>query len=231
MKFTTLAAAAALALAPMAASAVTTFGFNGGTVQFTQHNAANPVSFTGLLAPTSITDNVQLNVTGNKLSTDPGGCTAGVDCRRSPFEGMAAFGTGQYHSVQGGTGPSGGTPGGTITYDFGAVVPGISFLWGSPDTYNFLEFYLGVGPNPFATLGGTALINAGAIAAEDAVTIAIFGFDFDKVVFRSNPNNTLDAFEISNFSVIPLPAALLLFGTAFAGAGLVRRYGRKPAAA
>ena len=158
-----------------------------------------PVSNGAVLSPDSTTGNFQDNIIGNNL----GACSSTVDCARTPFEGTALENTAQYSSVQGG---------GTATYNLTATT--LLILWGSPDTYNHIDFYRNnilvdtvAGDDgsivPPATLG-TGFAN---------VQIAVAG-GFDMFVLRSE---TSDAFEYANVSAVPLPAALPLFGAGLMG--------------
>lgn len=106
----------------------------------------------------------------------------------------------------------------------------ISLIWGSPDTYNALNLY-----NAGALV---ASIVPGAVAGLPAdrtlthfVTItadSILEY-FDSVEFVSTGVN---AFEFANVSAtpVPLPAGVLLMGTALAGFGVMRRRQNKKSA-
>lgn len=121
---------------------------------------------------------------------------------RSPFDETsdAAFSTSsgatvdtEYFAV----GP--GNPNNPATLEFSKVQRSFALLWGSPDTYNTLSFYLN-GVEVGSTTGApfTPL-------AFGSSYVKFEGY-FDTVVFYSDPNN---AFEWSNMtaSAIPLPAA------------------------
>lgn len=106
----------------------------------------------------------------------------------------------------------------------------ISLIWGSPDTYNALNLY-----NAGALV---ASIVPGAVVGLPAdqrfthfVTItadSILEY-FDSVEFVSTGVN---AFEFANVSAtpVPLPAGVLLMGTALAGFGVMRRRQNKKSA-
>lgn len=117
----------------------------------------------------------------------------------------------------GGTGVYTSIAQGFATYDFGSVVKTLSFVWGTPDRFNSIEFYLG------GVLVDTVLgFGNGKNIAMPTVTIADIGAGgFDSVKFKS----TRTAFEFSNISVaaVPVPAAGLLLLGAVGGLAALRR--------
>jgi hypothetical protein len=169
---------------------------------------ANPLA----TSKTNVGTGVLENVIGNQCS--PAGafnCQSGIFAR-SPWEGTAYHATGQYTSISANN---------TATYTPGGLFNQISFVWGSPDTYNTLEIVLS-GPGgstdtiiPSNTNG--LLPPAGSLAKFVIVSNVVF----DTVTFKSGQN----AFEFANLALtpVPLPAAgLLLFG-ALGGLGLMAR--------
>lgn len=147
-------------------------------------------------AATATTGTVFENVTGS---------IGGL--RRTPWEGTALAATGLYTSV---------SRGGSATYDFGSARSALSFLWGSPDTYNNLVIELSGG-------GGSTTINGAAVQPPVAVganfvTISGIGM-FDTVTFKSGGN----AFEYANVAAVPLPAAGLLLVGGLGALGLMGR--------
>lgn len=159
---------------------------------------------------TSTTGDVFQNVTGS---------VGGL--RRSPWEDTA-FENGAYTSVSGGA---------TATYAFGTTMKEIELMWGSVDTYNFIDFYLGA--TLVDTLGGTALITANPAAAPEAsgfvVASIMAASPFDRIVIRSDTN----AFEFGTLTAtpVPLPPAILTLVAALAGLGVAGRRKRRLAAA
>ena len=160
-------------------------------------NTLGPVSLGPVLAPDIITGNVQLNIIGNDLPNDPPDATA------------------PYNSVSSGA---------TATYHFGPR-SSLSLLWGSPDDYNHIDFFLG-GSLLDTVSGDNPMIVPPGVAGLGFVNVTITGIKFDKIVLRSVGS---DAFEYANLSAIPLPAAAWMMLSALAGLGFVAR--RKKAAA
>lgn len=112
----------------------------------------------------------------------------------------------------------------SATYYFG-VRNTLSFVWGSPDTYNTVEFLLGgnvvdsftvVGltlaqlfPARFGTTGATATFsNIGRLGIFDSVRLS---------------SSRANAFEFASLSAVPVPAAGLLLLTALGGVAALRR--------
>jgi hypothetical protein len=160
-----------------------------------------------LLDPTSTTGNVRIDWVGNDLDgTAPNS--------RSPYDTTASVNTAVYHSVSAGA---------TATYSFGTTQSAFAFMWGSPDDYNTLNFYLGAAN--VGSFTGNAVIPPGT-AGLGFVDVVFNGL-FDKVVFGSIGK---DAFEFTNvsFTPIPLPAAGWLLLTGFVGLSVLGRR-RKPA--
>lgn len=112
----------------------------------------------------------------------------------------------------------------SATYNFATAQTSVNLLWGSPDSYNYLDLMLVGGGK--VTVNGAAAQGPVAIL-QQFVTISGVGA-FDAVVFRSSNN----AFEFANLSTsgpagvsaaVPLPAGLPLMLSAFAGLGLLSR--------
>jgi hypothetical protein len=132
----------------------------------------------------------------------------------SPYVSSAALADTQPYSV---ISPSGVGPG-SATYNLNGAAA-LSLLWGSPDSYNFIDFYSG------ADASGTFL---GAIQGND-LTLATPGSGFDLVTLGVGgpigsvylADSGTAAFEygdLQGIAATPLPASLPLFA---AGLGLM----------
>ena len=184
----TLAAAAAASLLLAGAASAATVSFEAGTPS----GAANPLA-------TSTTGVVAQNVTGSI-----------VDKRRSPFQGGAAFDDAFVYTAV--------TERSSATFDFGFDAKSISFLWGSPDSYNSLAFYND--GELVDTLAYDGSLGEGVNIATPFVTVTASGA-FDSVIFAS----VRDSFEFAEVSVaaVPVPAAGLLLVSALGGIAALRR--------
>ena len=164
--------------------------------------SAATVSFSALPATVSDNPDPTASLLTSLHVTDS---VSGV--RLSPYEGTSFAGT-AYTSV---------SAGGFAEYALGGVKKMISFVWGSPDSYNSVEFLLG------GILQDTLTVsNAGANLANPFATVSNIdgGMGFDSIVFRSSQN----AFEYGNLTAaVPLPAGGLLLAGAFGGLGAIRR--------
>jgi hypothetical protein len=109
-------------------------------------------------------------------------------------------------------------PTATLTFANGGV-DYLSFLWGSPDTYNFLTVNTTAGSKTFTTSTlGFSVSNGNQSFSQYVQFAALTGGKITSVSFTNSPN--LDAFEAANFSVIapvtavpePESYALLLAG-------------------
>lgn len=145
------------------------------------------------LAPTATLGAVDLNVTGS-IATQ----------RRSPFDTIPALAdTGVYNAVR---------AGGVATYSFMSPQTSFDLIWGSPDTFNRLVFFLGGAPVDLGAFGanltGDEIVAAAGLAelGRGVASVSVTDIVFDEVLLGS----TMNAFEFTvpgAPSVIPLPAA------------------------
>ncbi len=190
-----LAGASAAALAAPANAAV--------TLASTDTTLDAPIlAGADLLDPTSTTGNVRVDFVGNDLS-------APSPNSRSPYDATEFVASAVYHSVSAGA---------EAVFTFGKTMGSFAFMWGSPDNYNTLDFFLGG-------------LEVGSFTGDDLIPPGIAGLSFVDVTFaglfdevRFGSGNT-DAFEFTNIDVapVPLPAGVVLLGTALAGLGAARR--------
>ena len=114
---------------------------------------------------------------------------------------------------------------GNISFGAGAKATGLSLVWGSPDSYNEIQFYsLG---SLVASITGSS-ITGGIALGVDFVTLSLIGGVFDTVTFLSHGQN---AFEFANIRwspndlvpEVPLPAGMMLLLSGLTGLGFLAR--------
>ena len=136
--------------------------------------------------------------------------------------------TGSYYSV----GLVDGSTGVIDLSSFGDIST-VSFLWGSIDNYNTIEF-LDSANNVLASFGGSDIINPADgdqtdPATNRLVTFLLTGADVGALTqLRLSSNN--NAFEIDDLTInapIPEPAGWALMILGFAGMGLAMRRSRR----
>lgn len=103
---------------------------------------------------------------------------------------------------------------------FAKTMTALSLLWGSPDSYNYLEFWLDGAK--VATVNGKKDVNGGTPTnnGPDA-SVKVSSLTFDTVKFYSKGDN---AFEFANVAAqVPVPAAGLMLVSAVGGLAALRR--------
>jgi len=122
---------------------------------------------------------------------------------------------------------------------YNVATPSFTLLWGSPDTYNFVQFFSG--PNGtgavLSTTGASGTNYIGSDLACFATTCG--GTLFDLVTFTA-ASGTIGSVRLSDsgaaafefgIAPVPLPAALPLFATGLSALGLLGWRRRRKAAA
>ena len=142
----------------------------------------------------------------------------------APFPGNL----GRYYTV--GPAPGGGSPGVIDLSGFGAI-NAISFVWGSVDTYNDLDFLAADGTTVLATFNGSTIAppangNQTSATTNPLVVFNLTGTDATNFTFL-RLRSTQQAFEIDNLAINPVPEpgtwALLILGFGAIGAAMRRR--------
>lgn len=125
---------------------------------------------------------------------------------------------------------TGGTPGTGVSMQLPGLMQYLGILWGSVDSYNFLDFYSGAtligtvsgsdvtgSPNGDQGVNGTLYVNISSTTAFDRVVARSngFAFEFDNIAYFTGPSPSEDP--------VPVPATIALLGAAVAGLGLARR--------
>ena len=197
-----------LATAGLLALCITSQSAGAVTVDIASQDVTTIPTTNFITAPVSTTGTFVLSTTGTIANV-----------QRSPYEGTAIASTPYSALAVGGSGPS------SATYNIGAFNVGL--LWGSPDSYNFIDFYTG--------LNGTGTLIR-TVTGTDLVPPATTAFGFDFVTFTSNGgqigsivlrDSGQAAFEFSDIAPVPIPGALPLFATGLGGLCLLMRGRRK----
>lgn len=110
--------------------------------------------------------------------------------------------------------------GATGTFTYASAQSSVTFLWGSPDTYNTLTFYDASG-NSIESVIPTASADWNPIGSSAKYVTIIPTEAFYSLGFTSSSNS----FEFANVSTtpVPLPAAGLLLVGALGGLGVMSR--------
>lgn len=157
----------------------------------------------------------------------PGGSVE--DLHRSPFDdsGTAVALTNWADLPYWAIGP--GNPEGNdddaATLEFDGTWTGFSFIWGSVDSYNSIQFFNGATSTLLLT---SALLSpTGFPTAVGAIFTTVTDLVFDRIVFKSTDQ---EALEVALFAAVPVPPAIALLGSGLVGLGFLG-WRRKRAAA
>lgn len=156
---------------------------------------------------------------GGGVATLSGGTVYNAD---KPFADIPAGGV--FESKFLAAGP---TSGSSATLAFTAPISYLSFLWGSPDTYNRLTINSTSGTYNFTAAGMSFPVTNGDQSFSQYVQFATNapGELITSAIFGNDPS--IDAFEVANFSVRSVPAvpepatwAMLIVGFGFIGSAI-----------
>ncbi|MCG8493560.1 MAG: hypothetical protein MI743_18215 [Sneathiellales bacterium] len=178
--------------------------------------SAATVSFTNMAVPGDYPAPIPSLVATSSTNLEAH-TTSSFGSYTSPWDGSPFAGS-DYYAVR---------SGGSATFSGFGETTQISFLWGSVDTYNSIIFNL-VGGGTEEVLGSDVIIS-GAPSGDGAIDVLITTASaFDSFQFIS----TDDSFEYANLqvSVVPLPAALPLYGAGMAIIGFIGWRRRKNSA-
>lgn len=236
MKISTLLLAGALAVsANIAAAGVVAFSIDASSTQGAGNTADQFAGNYDGTTPTGASwfnggfpplGNGTLTAAAAPLVTPPPGSIGGSF--QSPFNNTGLADTQSYFSIGGSNNGNGG--GSPMTLEFGTAVTEFSFLWGSIDSYNEIEFF-DAGQNSLGFISGSGVLGnpppTNPTNYEEVVLLSVFadqsvGDSIKYITFASINQAALEiAFE--NPTAVPLPASGLLLIGAFGALYAARR--------
>jgi hypothetical protein len=171
---------------------------------------AGAATITNLAGATAVDPTKSTDVVGGSFVLSPEIKSVSVSgVTRSPFEGTVNYGTNYFNIGRGGW----------ATLELNGVKSVLTFLWGSPDSYNTVTLMLGAAIVDVLSLGD---IPPPVTPGLNAFLVEISGGLFDKVIFAST-NNALEFSNVAAVAPVPLPAGGLLLVGAFGGLAALRR--------
>jgi len=193
----------------------------GAQAQVTGALGGGAGTFLLLSSPAQCTLAVPCTLTGSVNAEIVGGSILNSD---QPFADIpkGAIAGGNFLSA----GPTTTEPS-TVTFDSG--IDYISFLWGSPDTYNRLTVITTAGDVNFTAAGlGFSVTNGDQSFSQYVQFTADAGVDILGLRFNNSPS--VNAFEVANFSVtapVPEPETYALMLAGLGAVGFISRRRRR----
>lgn len=203
MKFSKSLLAAAAFTASFAASATVSGSLGGGTG-----------TFLSLSGPSGASCTAATCTLGPGVATIVGGQTY---LANDPANNARPFGTNAVSGNFLSAGPTASEPS-VMTFLNGGVNY-ISFLWGSPDTYNLLTVHSNVGADQQFTAAGLGfpVTNGNQTFSQYVQFVANPGQEILSLTFNNVPQT--DAFETANFSISPAVPEPETYALMLAGLG------------
>jgi len=193
----------------------------GAQAQVTGALGGGAGTFLLLSSPAQCTLAVPCTLTGSVNAEIVGGTILNSD---QPFADIpkGAIAGGNFLSA----GPTTTEPS-TVTFDSG--IDYISFLWGSPDTYNLLTVITTAGDVNFTAAGlGFSVTNGDQSFSQYVQFTADAGVDILGLRFNNSP--AVNAFEVANFTVtapVPEPETYALMLAGLGAIGFISRRRRR----
>jgi hypothetical protein len=183
--------------------ALSTLSVEAATVSIVGENSTGLPTATFVMPPASWIGNFIQSTT-----------TSATNVQLSPFAGTGADGT-PYSVLSAGGGF------GSAIYNLTAGTTSFGLLWGSPDLHNTINFFSGADSTGslLGSFSGASLLSATLGSGFDLVSFLVSGGTIGSIQL----SDTTAAFEFTGVSAVPLPASILLFGSALLGLAALRK--------